>query len=108
MVEGAAQIVRALGFRNTAVGWAHIDWPALRTDPVAEGDRVRRIMEPLELAIDDSFIWFRNKYIDELDNELKCTITNPDKRMRDDGSYVEPRRSRASLVRLAARIADQT
>lgn len=83
-LEGAAQIARALGFHNTAIGWAHIDWPALRANPVAEADRVRRIMDPLELAIDDSFIWFRNKYIDELVNELKCTITNPDKRMRDE------------------------
>lgn len=59
-LEGAAQIVRALGFDHTAVGWAHIDWPALRADPIAEAHRVRRIMEPLGLDIDDSFAWFRN------------------------------------------------
>ncbi len=83
-LEGAAQVVRALGFRNTAVGWAHIDWPAVRSDPVKAADQVRRVMEPLELSVDDSFIWFRNKYIDELDDELKCTITVPDARMRED------------------------
>ncbi|PPR24638.1 MAG: hypothetical protein CFH38_00824 [Alphaproteobacteria bacterium MarineAlpha10_Bin1] len=83
-LEGAAQIVRALGFDHTAVGWAHIDWPALRADPIAEADRVRRIMEPLGLDVDDSFIWFKNKYLDEFVNELKCTITVPDKRMRED------------------------
>ena len=58
--------VRSLGFDHTAVGWAHIDWPALRADPVAEADRVRRIMEPLGLDVDDSFIWFHNKYLDGL------------------------------------------
>ncbi len=55
-LEGAAQIVKALGFTYTAVGSAHIDWPALRENPVAEADRVRRIMEPVGLDIDDSFI----------------------------------------------------
>jgi hypothetical protein len=54
--EGAAQIVRALGFDRTAIGWAHIDWPALRADPIKEADRVQLIMEPLDLDIDDSFI----------------------------------------------------
>jgi len=83
-LEGAAQIARALGFKNTAIGWAHVDWPAVRADPQKAGDHVRRIMEPLELAIDDSFIWFRNRYLEELDNELQCTITVPDARMRDD------------------------
>jgi hypothetical protein len=37
-LEGAAQFVRALGFDHTAVGWAHIDWPALRADPIAEAE----------------------------------------------------------------------
>ncbi len=55
-LEGAAQIVKALGFTHTAVGWAHTDWPALRENPMAEADRVRRIMEPVGLDIDDSFI----------------------------------------------------
>ena len=53
---GAAQIVCALGFDHTAIGWAHIDWPALRADPIKEADRVQLIMEPLDLDIDDSFI----------------------------------------------------
>lgn len=55
-LEGAAQIVRALDFDHTAIGWAHINWPALRADPIKEADRVRRNMEPLGLDIDDSFI----------------------------------------------------
>ena len=55
-LEGAAQIVRAPGFDHTAVGWSHIDWPALRDDPVAEAERVRRIMEPLGPDVDYSFI----------------------------------------------------
>ena len=80
--------MRALGFDHTAVGWAHIDWPALRADSVAEADRVRRIMEPLGLDVDDRFIWFRNKYLDKFANELKCTVTVPDKRMRDDNFEV--------------------
>jgi len=83
-LAGAAQIVKALGFHNTAVGWAHIDWPALRADPIAAADDVRRIMEPLGLHVDDSFIWFRNRYIDELVDELKCTLTQPDPEARED------------------------
>lgn len=83
-LEAAAKIVSALGFRNTAIGWAHIDWPALLADPQKEADRVRRIMEPLDLFVDDSFIWFRNKYVDELKNELKCTITQPDPKAREE------------------------
>ncbi len=51
---------------------------------MAEADRVRRIMEPLGLDVDDNFIWFRNKYLEEIANELKCTIAVPDKRMRGD------------------------
>ena len=82
--EGAAQIARALGFRNTAIGWSHLDWPKIRKDPVGAADDVRRVIEPLELEIDDSFIWFRNRYIDELVNELKCTLTQPDQDARDD------------------------
>jgi sugar phosphate isomerase/epimerase len=82
--EGAAQIARALGFHNTAIGWSHLDWPKIRQDPVAAADDVRRVIEPLELEIDDSFVWFRNRYIDELVNELKCTLTQPDQSARDD------------------------
>lgn len=83
-LEGAARIVKALGFNTTAIGWAHIDWPQVRKDPVRAADDVRRIMEPLELTIDDSFIWFKNRFVDEDRQELKCTITQPDQRARDD------------------------
>ncbi len=82
--DGAAQIVKALGFNNTAIGWSHVDWDKVRSDPVAAGSDVKRITEPLGLAIDDSFIWFRNRYVDELKDELKCTLTQPDKAARDD------------------------
>lgn len=93
-LEGAAQIVKGLGFTTTAVGWAHIDWPTLRRDPKEEAARVNKIMDDNGLTIDDSFIWFRNKYLDELVNELKCTITQPDQDARDDNfemfkSFVE-------------------
>jgi sugar phosphate isomerase/epimerase len=83
-LAGAAQIVKALGFHNTAIGWAHVDWPLVRQDPVKAAEAVRRIMDPLELKVDDSFIWFKNRYVDELKNELKCTLTQPDKKARDD------------------------
>ncbi len=83
-LAGAAQIVKALGFKNTAIGWAHVDWPAVRENPTRAADAARRIIEPLELKVDDSFIWFRNIYTDELVHELKCTLTQPDKRARDD------------------------
>lgn len=81
---GAAQMVKALGLKNTAIGWAHIDWPKVRDNPIAAADDVRRVIEPLELNIDDSFIWFRNRYLSELKEELKCTLTQPDKAARDD------------------------
>ena len=82
--EGAAQIVKALGLHNTAIGWAHVDWPTIRENPTAAAGDVKRVVEPLGLNIDDSFIWFRNRYVDELDDELKCTLTQPDKKARDD------------------------
>ena len=82
--EGAARTVAALGFDTTAIGWAHVDWPKIRTDPTAAADDVLRITEPLGLEIDDSFIWFRNKFLQELKEELKCTITQPDQDARDD------------------------
>lgn len=82
--QGAVQIAKALGFSNTAIGWAHLDWEKIRKDPVAAADDVRRVIEPLEMAIDDSFIWFRNRFVDELVDELKCTITQPDPQARDD------------------------
>jgi len=81
---GAAQIVKALGFRNTAIGWSHVDWEKVRADPATAADDVKRVIEPLGLTIDDSFIWFRNRYVDELDNELACTITQPDAKARED------------------------
>lgn len=83
-LEGAAQVVKALGFSTTAVGWSHIDWPSLRADPSREAARVNGIFKPLGLKIDDSFIWFRNKYISEVKDELKCTITQPDPAARAD------------------------
>ena len=83
-LEGAAQIVKALGFRTTAIGWAHVDWDAVRADPVREAARINAIFEPLGLTIDDSFIWFRNRYLDEVADELKCTITQLDPAARDD------------------------
>lgn len=91
---GAAQMVAAMGLRNTAIGWAHVDWPKVRENPTEAADDVRRVVEPLGLSIDDSFIWFRNKYLTELKEELKCTLTQPDKAARDDNfemfkSFVE-------------------
>jgi sugar phosphate isomerase/epimerase len=83
-LAGAAQIAKALGFSNTAIGWAHIDWPAVRADPLAAADVVRRIVDPLQLKVDDSFIWFRNKFVQELQDELQCTITQPDPLARQD------------------------
>lgn len=80
----AAKIVEALGFKNTAIGWAHVDWDLVRSDPEAAADQVQRIIDPLELKIDDSFIWFRNKYLTELKQELKCTLTQPDSKARED------------------------
>ena len=77
-LAGAAQIAKALGFKNTAIGWAHIDWPAVRENSARAADAVRRIMDPLELKVDDSFIWFRNAYTHELLDELKCTLTQPE------------------------------
>lgn len=82
--EGAAKIVAAMGFDTTSIGWAHVDWPKIRADPVAAADDVRRVIEPLGLEIDDSFIWFGNKYLTELKQELKCTITQPDPAARED------------------------
>lgn len=82
--EGAAQIAKALGFTNTAIGWSHLDWAKIRANPVAAAADVRRVIEPLGLEIDDSFIWFPNKYTNELVDELKCTITQPDQKARDD------------------------
>ena len=82
--EGAVKVANALGFKNTAIGWAHLDWPKLREDPVAAADDVKRVIEPLGMEIDDSFIWFRNRLVDELVNELECTLTQPDQRARDD------------------------
>jgi sugar phosphate isomerase/epimerase len=83
-LEGAAQIVKALGFSTTAIGWSHIDWPRLRADPSREAARINGIFKPLGLMIDDSFIWFRNKYLSEVHDELKCTITQPDPAARAD------------------------
>jgi sugar phosphate isomerase/epimerase len=82
--SGAAQMVKAMGLRNTAIGWAHVDWPKVRQDPIQAAGDVLRIIDPLELRIDDSFIWFRNKFLAELNEELKCTLTQPDQAARDD------------------------
>lgn len=82
--EGAVKVANALGFTNTAIGWSHLDWPKIRKDPIAAAGDVKRVIEPLGMEIDDTFIWFRNSFVDELVDELKCTLTQPDKRARDD------------------------
>lgn len=83
--ESSAQIAKALGFKNTAIGWSHVDWPAIRQDPVKAAEPVKRVLDDLELEVDDSFIWFPNKFLQgEKVHELKCTITQPDQEARDD------------------------
>ncbi len=82
--ESSAQIAKALGFRSTAIGWSHIDWPAVRKDPVKAAEPIKKTLDSLEMVIDDSFIWFPNKFMDEKVHELRCTITQPDQAARDD------------------------